>query len=73
MDVELPRGSRHSTPPKPSSGCWTCKLRRKKCNRNSPVCDACAALQITCYHDQAKPEWMDGASRQEAMAEWLKF
>lgn len=72
MDVELPRGSRHSTPPKPFSGCWTCKLRRKKCNGNSPVCDACAALQITCYHDQAKPEWMDGASRQEAMAEWLK-
>ena len=67
MDVSL------SAPPNPSSACWTCKLRRKKCDGKSPVCDACAALQITCYHDQAKPEWMDGASRQEAMAESLKF
>ena len=58
---------------KSSSACWTCKLRRKKCDGKSPICDACAALQITCYYDQAKPEWMDGASKQEAMAESLKL
>ena len=58
---------------KPSSGCWTCKVRRKKCDGKSPICDACAALQITCFHDQARPEWMDGASKQEAMAESLKI
>lgn len=72
MEGELPRGLRLVTPLKPSSSCWTCKVRHKKCDGNSPVCDACTALQITCYHDQTKPEWMDGASKQEAMAERLK-
>ena len=57
---------------KPSTGCWTCKVRRKKCDGNSSVCNACAALQITCYHDRAKPEWMDGGARQEEMVEWFK-
>lgn len=72
MDVDLPHDSR--TPTKqPSNSCWTCKVRRKKCDGKLPVCDGCGALQITCYYDQAKPEWMDGGSKQEAMAKWLKI
>ena len=56
-----------------SNGCWTCRLRRKKCDENHPVCDVCTALRITCYNDQDnRPEWMDGSMKQEAMAEQLK-
>ena len=54
------------------SGCWTCRLRRKKCDENHPLCDACAALHITCYYDQDKPEWMDGGVRQKEITERLK-
>ncbi|KAK9482886.1 fungal-specific transcription factor domain-containing protein [Lipomyces starkeyi] len=72
MDMDLPYGPRHSSTLRSSDGCWTCRLRRKKCDRKHPVCDACAALHITCHYDQDKPEWMDGGVRQEEMAERLK-
>jgi hypothetical protein len=56
-----------------SNGCWTCRLRRKKCDEVQPICDTCAALSITCHFDQdAKPDWMDGGLRQEEMAEHIK-
>ncbi|WAO96644.1 Zn(2)-C6 fungal-type domain-containing protein [Fusarium falciforme] len=55
-----------------SDGCWTCRLRRKKCDEIRPVCDTCSALNITCYFTEDKPEWMDGGPRQEEMAEKLR-
>ncbi|QPC75257.1 hypothetical protein HYE68_006009 [Fusarium pseudograminearum] len=55
-----------------NAGCWTCRLRRKKCDEKRPVCDSCSALEITCYFNDEKPEWMDGAEQQKAMAEKIK-
>ncbi|KAI9727716.1 MAG: hypothetical protein M1828_005944 [Chrysothrix sp. TS-e1954] len=57
---------------KPATGCWTCKVRRKKCDGVATICNACIALRITCYYDQAKPSWMDGGARQEEMAQFFK-
>ncbi|OAA62135.1 Zn(2)-C6 fungal-type DNA-binding domain protein [Cordyceps fumosorosea ARSEF 2679] len=54
------------------SGCYTCRLRRKKCDERRPVCDGCAALEITCFYGEQKPDWMDGGPRQRAMAETIK-
>lgn len=53
-------------------GCWTCRIRRKKCTENRPVCDECETLQITCHFEKEKPEWMDGNARQREMAEKIK-
>jgi hypothetical protein len=55
-----------------SAGCWTCRLRRKKCDERRPVCDACATLEITCHSGDEKPEWMDGGARQKDMADKVK-
>lgn len=54
------------------SGCYTCRLRRKKCDEKRPVCDACAALEIDCFNGDQKPEWMDGGPKQRMMAETIK-
>ncbi|KAL7902846.1 fungal-specific transcription factor domain-containing protein [Trichoderma sp. SZMC 28014] len=54
------------------SGCWTCRLRRKKCDEQRPICQACASLQIDCYSDNNKPAWMDGGRRQERMLQNMK-
>lgn len=54
------------------SGCYTCRLRRKKCDERHPICDACGALEITCYFGDQKPDWMDGGPKQKAMAETIK-
>ncbi|GJN70266.1 C6 transcription factor [Purpureocillium lilacinum] len=55
-----------------SGGCWTCRVRRKKCTENKPECDTCKALEITCYFQDEKPEWMDGGPKQKDMAEAIK-
>lgn len=55
-----------------SNGCWTCRLRRKKCDERYPICNVCAGLDISCHRSQHKPEWMDGGIRQEEMAAELK-
>ena len=55
-----------------SRGCWTCRLRRKKCDEARPACAACAALEITCHYSDAKPAWMDGGPREKAMADEIK-
>ncbi|ORY13940.1 fungal-specific transcription factor domain-domain-containing protein [Clohesyomyces aquaticus] len=56
-----------------SNGCWTCRLRRKKCDERRPRCDGCAALDVECHFDLLKrPEWMDGGTKQEEMAEQVK-
>ncbi|GAP85277.2 putative c6 transcription [Rosellinia necatrix] len=54
------------------AGCWTCRLRRKKCDEARPVCAACEALQIDCHYSDAKPGWMDGGARERQMADELK-
>lgn len=73
LDMGLPHGPRRHTSIRRSfNGCWTCRLRHKKCDERHQVCDACAGLRVTCYYNQEKPEWMDGGARQEEMAERLK-
>lgn len=72
MDIDIPHGPRQSAVKRSSNGCWTCRLRRKKCDEKQPVCDICATLLITCHNSQDKPDWMDGGARQEEMASRLK-
>ncbi|KAL1873503.1 hypothetical protein Daus18300_003866 [Diaporthe australafricana] len=55
-----------------SEGCWTCRLRRKKCDEARPHCAACEVLEISCLYNDEKPEWMDGGTRQAEKAEEVK-
>ncbi|ORY57756.1 fungal-specific transcription factor domain-containing protein [Pseudomassariella vexata] len=57
-----------------SQGCWTCRLRHKKCDKRRGVggCGVCKALEITCYFRNEKPDWMDGGPREKQMADDLK-
>ncbi|CAK7229223.1 hypothetical protein SEUCBS140593_007174 [Sporothrix eucalyptigena] len=60
-------------PPRSSAGCWTCRLRRKKCDEARPICEGCAALEIECLYSETRPIWMDNGPRQRAMADRLKL
>ncbi|KAH7147177.1 fungal-specific transcription factor domain-containing protein [Dactylonectria estremocensis] len=40
------------------TGCWTCRLRRKKCDENIPTCSSCASRRLHCYGYGEKPGWM---------------
>ncbi|PYI05722.1 hypothetical protein BO78DRAFT_419276 [Aspergillus sclerotiicarbonarius CBS 121057] len=43
-------------------GCFTCRLRRKKCDENHPRCNSCTNLDITCDYDEP-PWWRSLAAR----------
>ncbi|OBT98015.2 hypothetical protein VE01_04004 [Pseudogymnoascus verrucosus] len=60
-------GSARST-----KGCWTCRLRKKKCDEGKPVCLTCNNLAVTCHRYGPKPEWMDGKGREKDMAETIR-
>lgn len=56
MPVELPRGALTGR-----GGCWTCRLRRKKCDeqREGNSCHTCKRLRIDCLGwGTRRPEWM---------------
>lgn len=55
-----------------TKGCWTCRLRRKKCDEGKPLCLTCKNLAVTCYRYGPKPEWMDGKRREKDMAETIR-
>ncbi len=61
-----------ATPRIKRDGCWTCRLRRKKCDGTRPLCGGCSVLDIPCHYAAAKPRWMDGGAAQESMAESIK-
>lgn len=71
-DMDLSHGPYYSSRIRASNGCWTCRLRRKKCDELHPVCGTCATLHITCHYSEERPEWMDGGVRQGEMAERVK-
>ncbi|KAJ4986502.1 Transcriptional regulatory protein pro1-like protein 2 [Stagonosporopsis vannaccii] len=54
-----------------NGGCWTCKLRRKKCDETPTTCDNCASLKIGCGYGP-KPPWMDGGAQQKRKAMSVK-
>ena len=53
-------------------GCWTCRLRKKKCDELHPHCSTCKALSITCYGFGQKPEWIDNAEKRKQVVANLK-
>ncbi|KAK0435034.1 fungal-specific transcription factor domain-containing protein [Armillaria borealis] len=62
--VDLPR-----TPSANNGGCWTCRLRRKKCDqqREGDSCRTCVRLTIECLGwGPKRPEWMHDKQAVEA-------
>lgn len=61
-----------SVPLRSKQGCWTCRLRKKKCDEERPLCLICTSLSITCYGYGPKPTWMNDPEQERAVANNLK-
>jgi Fungal Zn(2)-Cys(6) binuclear cluster domain len=55
-----------------ANGCWTCRLRKKKCDELHPTCLSCSSRSIPCYGYGAKPVWADGAELEAQMVRDIK-
>lgn len=47
------------------SGCWTCRIRHRKCDSRTPTCKECSDRNVQCHGYGQKPEWMDGAAEEK--------
>jgi hypothetical protein len=54
------------------NGCWTCRLRRKKCDEHRPACSICSSLELDCHGYGPKPGWMDGGVLEREQAHKFK-
>ncbi|KAJ5759052.1 hypothetical protein N7520_006208 [Penicillium odoratum] len=52
------------------SGCFTCRLRRKKCDEAHPTCSACANLNLKCEYK--RPMWWASADLRRQHKERVK-
>ncbi|KAJ6176578.1 Protein of unknown function DUF3468 [Penicillium canescens] len=52
------------------SGCFTCRLRRKKCDEGQPSCSACTNLCLKCEYK--RPNWWVSADQRKAQKERIK-
>jgi hypothetical protein len=41
------------------SGCWTCRVRHKKCDEARPECNECTLRSLTCHGYHQKPPFID--------------
>ncbi|POS88212.1 hypothetical protein EPUL_000801 [Erysiphe pulchra] len=61
--VQLHRRSR--------TGCYTCRLRRKKCDEGTPSCSACKHLGLKC--DYKRPLWWSNNEQRRLQKEKVKL
>ena len=60
----MPDGSRTRT------GCITCRIRKKKCDEQRPVCEGCRSRQLTCYgYSDPAPDWYTGKANWKEVRE----
>ncbi|KAK7408451.1 hypothetical protein QQX98_009378 [Neonectria punicea] len=49
-----------------SDGCWTCRIRHRKCDELRPVCKECSDRLISCHGYGPRPGWVDDQAQLDA-------
>ena len=55
------------------TGCWTCRLRRKKCNEGGLPCLNCESRGVFCHGYGPKPPWKDRGEKEKEQAIMLRI
>lgn len=53
-------------------GCWTCRIRHRKCDEKQPICRECRDRTIPCYGYGPKPKWIDDEWKLQAELSRIK-
>ena len=53
-------------------GCWTCRLRHKRCDEAKPACRACEQRDLVCHGYGVRPAWFDGGDEERAQLTKIK-
>ncbi|KAF2149259.1 hypothetical protein K461DRAFT_281616 [Myriangium duriaei CBS 260.36] len=68
--IDLPPAN--GVPSRSNTACWTCRLRRKKCDEEHPACRNCITLDVPCHGYGQKPSWKDGGEKEAEVTQRIK-
>lgn len=54
------------------TGCWICRLRKKKCTEEKPSCLNCERLNLECFYDEKRPDFVTDPIKKEAKLQEIK-
>ncbi|SCW04095.1 LAFE_0H05820g1_1 [Lachancea fermentati] len=54
------------------TGCWICRLRKKKCSEEKPNCHNCLRLNLECFYDIVKPDFISDPAKKNEKLEEIK-
>lgn len=63
---------RNATGARSRTGCWICRLRKKKCTEEKPQCQNCVRLHLECVYDIVKPDFISDPVKKAAKLEEIK-
>lgn len=55
-----------------NGGCWTCRIRHRKCDEKRPACHECTDRFISCHGYGSRPSWVDNQSLLDAELSRIK-
>ncbi|KAL7917898.1 fungal-specific transcription factor domain-containing protein [Trichoderma austrokoningii] len=53
-------------------GCWTCRIRHRKCDESLPFCRECSNRNIHCHGYGSRPSWLDNQDQVRAELSLVK-
>lgn len=53
------------------AGCYTCRLRRKKCDEGQPACATCVSLCVKCEYK--RPAWWGSMEQRQMQKDRIKL
>ncbi|ODV92421.1 hypothetical protein CANCADRAFT_86664 [Tortispora caseinolytica NRRL Y-17796] len=75
--VSLPKAGDETTDSRSRArsrnGCWTCRLRKKKCDEERPVCKRCSDLDIACYGFSDSAPWGNDPRKKSQALDEIKL
>lgn len=63
---------RNATGARSRTGCWICRLRKKKCTEEKPQCQNCVRLHLECFYDIVKPDFISDPTKKAAKLDEIK-
>lgn len=57
-------------PNRRTTGCFICRLRRKKCDEAHPACGSCASLRLKCEY--RRPAWWSSGEQRRIQKERIR-
>ncbi|CCK68127.1 DNA-binding transcriptional regulator UME6 KNAG_0A04550 [Huiozyma naganishii CBS 8797] len=62
-----------STGTRSRTGCWICRLRKKKCTEEKPNCRNCVRLNLECFYDVMRPDFVADPAKKQMKLEEIKI